>query len=154
MQQAMRKFVSTGFDLYAIAIICRIQSDREKTLIRQHAEMIDDVHVHPYLPQTNQAEALSQTVIFQVPDSGTLEVSGFLIDSFSRASQGGEQEILSTVFSGLGIPADSQKKYASALNHGQVLVIVCGSVAEVETAADLLATGKEIEVSVYEGAFI
>ncbi len=150
-QQTMRQFVTVGFGQYAVAIICRTLLEREKTSARQNAEMVDDFHVHPCLQQINQAEALPQTGIFQVPDVGTLEVSGFLVNSFLRASQSGEQEDLSAVFSGLNIPADSQKNYAKALAHGQAIVIVRGTVNEVETAADLLATGKEVEVAVYQG---
>jgi len=53
----------------------------------------------------------------------------------------------------MGLPAAGQNRYSSALAQGQALIIVRGTVDQVDSAAELLATGNEIEVAVYLGGY-
>ena len=109
-----------------------------------------------YLSQLDPPPGFPQSMIVQLQGSVSMVVIGFPISSVSRAIREGTTlnttHMLSLALPGTAILSTDQHDYASALNHGQLLVIIRGSAAEVERAAELLATGQEIEVAVYEGA--
>ena len=109
-----------------------------------------------YLSQLNPPPEFPQSMIVKLQGNESMVVIGFPISSVSRALHEGNAlnttHILSLALSGMAILSTNQHEYVSALGHGQMLVIVRGSSAEVERAAELLATGAEIEVAVYEGA--
>ncbi len=111
-----------------------------------------------YLSQLDQPPKFPRSMVVRLQDNNSMVVIGFPVASVSRARDTNntlnKRHILSLVVSEMGIPAANQHDYASALDHRQLLVIVRGSATEVERAADLLATGEEIEVAVYEGSCI
>ncbi len=109
-----------------------------------------------YLSQLDPSPEFPRSMIVKLQGNVSMIVVGSPISSVSRALQEGNTlnttYILSLALSGTAILSSNQHDYVSALNHGQLLVIVRGSATEVERAAELLATGTEIEVAVYEGA--
>ena len=108
----------------------------------------------PYLSQPEPVSDFPQTMVVDIPGDESMAVIGFLMFSISRTLDSentlNKQHILSLALAGMKIPSTNQHQYTSALNHGQMLVIVRGSINEVERAADLLATGEEVEVAVYQ----
>jgi len=109
-----------------------------------------------YLSQPNLSPEFPTSMVVKLESNESMVVIGFPISSVSRALHEGNAlnttHILSLALSGTGILSTNQHDYLSALHHGQMIVIVRGSSTEVERAAEILATGDEIEVAVYEGA--
>jgi len=108
----------------------------------------------PYLLQTNMERTFPHAMFFYIPGIGILEVSGFFIHLFSEILQEEgitrDYKILPLVFSLTGISESGRDNYSLAIRQGQFLVMVRGAGEEVETAAELLATGSELEVAVYQ----
>ncbi len=109
-----------------------------------------------YLSQLNPSPEFPTSMVIKLESSETMVVIGFPVSSVAEANHEGKilrtTHMLSLALSGTGILSTNQHDYLSALRHGQMIVIVRGSATEVERAADILATGDEIEVAVYEGA--
>ncbi len=110
-----------------------------------------------YLSQLEPPPKFPRSMVVKLQDNDSMVVIGFPVTSVSRIGDTNntlnKRHILSLVVSEMDIPDANQNDYASALDHRQLLVIVRGSATEVERAAELLATGEEIEVAVYEGTY-
>ena len=136
--KAVKCLASEGFSCKAVAIIGTISP-----------------WLVPYLSQPEPVPDFPQTLVVHIPGDEAMAVIGFPIFSVSRRMNEGnrlnKQQIFSLALAGMKIPVTNQHEYTSALNHGQMLVIVRGSTSKVERAADLLATGEEVEVAVYQG---
>ncbi len=136
---ALKKLTSEGFSGDAVAAIGTIAP-----------------WIVSYLSQLDQPPAFPRSLIVKLAGNESMVVIGFPVPSVSRVQDTdnlqNKKNILSLVLSEMDIPLANRHDYASALAHRQLLVLVRGSSAEVERAADLLATGAEIEVAVYEGA--
>ena len=137
--RAIRKLASADYDLHTVAIVCRSLPDRKKkrTFTQQNIGEMTDRYLQLNPLQADVAGALPHFKLLHFSDMGSLEVSAFLAGALEEA------------FSDIGIPANSQRNYAKALASGQALLIVHDSVNKVETAADLLVTGAEVDVAVY-----
>ncbi len=92
--------------------------------------------------------------IIRCADNAAVLVSGFLQPLFAGAvtpgAAGACRKIMADILAEMGLPPVCRCNYAAALELGQIMIIVRGPVAQVDRAADLLATGKEIEVAVYQ----
>ncbi len=108
-----------------------------------------------YLSQRDQPAEFPRSMVLTLQNNESVVVIGFPVHSVSRERDTSnaldKTHIFSLVFTEMDIPTDNQHDYASALDHRQLLVVVRGSSPEVEKAAELLATGEEIEVAVYQG---
>ncbi len=108
-----------------------------------------------YLSQLDQPPEFPRSMVLTLQNNESVVVIGFPATSVSRERDNGnaldKTHILSLLFTEMDIPVANLHDYASALAHRQLLVLVRGSSPEVEKAAELLATGTEIEVAVYEG---
>jgi len=136
---ALKKIARAGFPEETIAFV-ELFAGLEETL---------STLLFASTPQPN--------VKMQCTGNEVMFISGFLVPDFSRVTHkepGIEcRKIIPLILSDIGIPAANQSNYSSALEHGQAIVIVRGAGEQVERAAELLATGEEIEVAVYEGAY-
>ena len=137
--RAITKLASADYDLHTVAIVCRSLPDRKtkRTFTRQNIGEMTERYLQSNPLQADVAGALPHFELLHFSDVGSLEVSVFLADALNGA------------FSDIGIPANSQRNYTKALASGQALLIVHDSVNKVETAADLLITGAEVDVAVY-----
>ncbi len=135
---ALRKLVTRGFSGDKIAGIGTISP-----------------WIVSYLSQLDQPAEFPRSMVLTLQNNESVVVIGFTVPSVSRTKNSdstlNKTEILSLILSEMNIPAANRHDYASALAHRQLLLLVRGSSVEVERAADLLATGEEIEVAVYQG---
>ena len=138
-RNSMRKLADAGFPDTSIAALELISAPEQFVSL-------------PYF------SPLSQTPIQVVPCAGNsaLLVRGFPVPSVQEADDertGTGWQRISELLADMGLSAAGQSRYSSALAQGQALIIVRGTVDQVDSAAELLATGNEIEVAVYLGEY-
>lgn len=131
----------------------------EKTSLLGQAEIIDD-HVHVKsmddikikttalgVIATSTLGLLTGLGIFAIPGLGFIYGAGALVGAIAGAEIGIVGTGLFSILTTIGFPKDSVVKYEQHIVEGKFLVIVVGSIEEIERAEHILHTeGTHLEI--------
>ncbi len=98
----------------------------------------------------------TQFALFPNTRAGRIAVcgpmAGAMLDALHVGVEDAAMTALACALAAAGVPKHDIGQYESALARGHVLLLVTGTAGEADRAAELLATGREIEVAVHQGA--
>ena len=135
----------------------------EKTSLIGQAEIVDD-HVHVKsvddlrlkatglgLVATSTLGLLTGLGVFAIPGLGFLYGAGALVGAIAGAEFGVVGSALFSIFSTIGFHSDNIVKYEQHIKEGRFLVIVNGTLEEVERAEHILHTeGTHLELDILD----